>query len=99
MKVTTDEVLRIARLAHIELAGTGEQDLERARGQLEQILTYVEKLNELDTTHVAPAIGVAAGITGPAREDHPQGTLPEEEALANAPEAGRGHFKVPRVIA
>ena len=70
---------------------------ERLRADLDQILAYMEKLEELDTTSVALAIGATEpGVV--LREDRSSACLKVEEALANAPESGRGHFKVPRVI-
>ncbi|HEY3175455.1 MAG TPA: Asp-tRNA(Asn)/Glu-tRNA(Gln) amidotransferase subunit GatC [Candidatus Polarisedimenticolia bacterium] len=98
MKITLEEVRRIAGLAHIQSSDAGDEELELMRGQLDQVLAFVDKLNALDTRGVEPAIGVAEGMTGPLREDVPGATLAEEEALSNAPESGRGHFKVPRVI-
>ena len=95
MKITREEVIRIARLAHLRFS---EEELERLRGQLDQILAYVGKLNELETTGVEPAVGTPAGSPPPDRQDNPAATLPNERALENAPESGAGHFKVPRVI-
>ena len=98
MKITLDEVRRIAGLARIELEGATDEELERMRDQLDHILAYIDKLDELDTEGVEAATGVALGMTGPLRDDVLRATLPGEEALSNAPESGRGHFKVPRVI-
>ncbi|HKY34178.1 MAG TPA: Asp-tRNA(Asn)/Glu-tRNA(Gln) amidotransferase subunit GatC [Candidatus Polarisedimenticolia bacterium] len=95
MKITLDEVKRIAALAQLDLTAA---DLERMRGQLDQILRYVDHLAELDTTGVEPAEGLVAGGGPPLREDEPAPCLPPDEALANAPESGAGHFKVPKVI-
>ena len=94
MKITLEEVRRVASLAHLELE---EDDQERLRGDLEQILAYVEKLNELDTAGVPPAIGTTSAGAG-LREDRAGGSLAPDEALANAPESGQGHFKVPRIL-
>ena len=95
MKIALDEVRRIAHLAHLRF---GDQELEKLRGQLDQILGYIEKLDELSTDGVEPAAGGATGLLPPMREDALQPTLSLEEALGNAPESGRGHFKVPKVI-
>ena len=97
MKITLEEARRIAQLAHMRF--DDDIELDRLRGQLEQILGYIGKLGELDTGGVEPAVGLAAGIMGPLREDTLLPTLPEGEVVANAPECGRGHFKVPRIIA
>ncbi|HZI95169.1 MAG TPA: Asp-tRNA(Asn)/Glu-tRNA(Gln) amidotransferase subunit GatC [Patescibacteria group bacterium] len=95
MKITLEEVSRVAHLAHLRFS---DAELDRLRGQLDQILAYIDKLNELKTEGVEPATGGAIGLVPPMREDRPGPTLSPEEALANAPESGRGHFKVPRVI-
>lgn len=95
MKITLDEARRIARLAHLRFT---DDELQRLCAQLDQILVYVGKLGELDTQGVEPAIGVPAGRPADPRDDLPSATLPREEALANAPESGGGHFKVPKVI-
>jgi aspartyl-tRNA(Asn)/glutamyl-tRNA(Gln) amidotransferase subunit C len=94
MKITLQEVRRIARLAHLQFSNA---EVERLRGDLDRILAYVDKLGELDTTSVEPAVA-PSGVMPPLREDERAGTLPFEEAVANAPESGQGHFKVPRVI-
>jgi aspartyl-tRNA(Asn)/glutamyl-tRNA(Gln) amidotransferase subunit C len=99
MKITLEEVRRIARLAHIQFPGASDEELESMRGQLDQILVYMDKLSELDTEEVEPAAAVAADTTGRLRDDAPRPTLAGEEALSNAPESGRGHFKVPRIMA
>ena len=95
MKITLEEVSRVAHLAHLRFS---DAELERLRGQLDQILAYIDKLNELKTDGVEPATGGAIGPVAPMRDDKLGPTLSLEEALSNAPECGRGHFKVPRVI-
>jgi aspartyl-tRNA(Asn)/glutamyl-tRNA(Gln) amidotransferase subunit C len=93
--LSREEVLRIARLARLELT-TDEVDLF-AR-QLAGILEYVEQIRELDTTGVPPTSHVMNQPID--RADEPRPTLSRDEALENAPEAARqaGLFKVPRVI-
>jgi len=95
MKIALEEVQRIAHLAHLRLSG---DEAEKLRGQLDQILGYIDKLDELSTEGVEPAAGGMIGPGPPMREDSVAGTLSTEDALANAPESGRGHFKVPKVI-
>ncbi len=94
MKITLEEVRRVAALAHLDLDAASS---ERLRSNLDQILDYVEKLNEVDTSSVEPALAVTEQFES-FREDREEPGLPAEEALANAPESGDGHFKVPRVI-
>ncbi len=97
MALTQKDVQHIAELAHLELE---EEEIKKFLPQLDSILQYMQKLNELDTTQVEPM----AQVTYPAaenpslRSDQPQKTFLQDEALANAPEPGTGCFKVPRVI-
>lgn len=97
MKLTTEEVRYVADLANLRLT---EDEIGRMSRDLEQILTYIEQLNELDTKNIPPLAQVLyeADETATLREDRPHNPLRNEEALANAPAAGNGYFKVPRVI-
>lgn len=98
MKIGLEEVRKVAALAHLQLS---DAELERLRAELDQILLYVDKLSELDTEGVEPAIGLP-GLSAAAhpalRQDNLEPSLSTEAALANAPESGNSHFKVPRVI-
>ncbi len=94
MKITRQEVEHVAALARLELS---EQEQEKLTAQLSNILTYVEKLNELDTKDVAPTSHVM-DITNIMREDTPGESLPQDRALANAPDKAAGHYKVPKII-
>ncbi len=94
MKITRLEVEHVAKLARLELSG---QEKEMLTDQLSNILTYVEKLNELDTRNVAPTSHIL-DITNIMRDDAPGQSLPQDRALANAPEKAAGHYKVPRII-
>lgn len=98
MKITEKDVRYIADLANLEL-GAGE--LAHFVPQLDAILGYVEKLNELDTSAVEPMAQVEAwqqAETATLRDDAARPGLLQEAALANAPDRGAGHFKVPKVI-
>lgn len=102
MKITAQDVEYVAALAHLELVG---EERERMRQQLDSILTYIEKLNELDTANVAPMAQVLAparpGESDPQgawREDTPRAGLARPEGLASAPDAQEPFFKVPKVI-
>ncbi|MBI4892819.1 MAG: Asp-tRNA(Asn)/Glu-tRNA(Gln) amidotransferase subunit GatC [Acidobacteria bacterium] len=97
MKITEQEVRYVAGLAHLQLT---EQEVGRMAHDLDEILTHVEKLNEIDTAGVAPMAQVLyqAESNATLRPDTPGATLPNETALANAPLSGSGQFKVPRVI-
>ena len=97
MALSEKDVRHIEELAHLELT---EEEVRKFLPQLDSILEYMQKLNELDTSEVEPM----AQVTYPAaenpalRSDEPQRNFQQEEALANAPEPEAGHFKVPRVI-
>jgi aspartyl-tRNA(Asn)/glutamyl-tRNA(Gln) amidotransferase subunit C len=94
VKITKKEVEHVARLARLELS---EQEKEMFTGQLSNILTYVEKLNELDATGVEPTSHVL-DISNVMRDDAAAVSLTQEKALANAPEKAAGHYKVPKII-
>ena len=97
MKISRDDVVRVAELAYLELS---ESELEIYRAQIDEILEYIGKLNELDTANVEPMAQVlyAADETATLRQDRERPPLGTEVALANAPQKGAGYFKVPRVI-
>jgi len=94
MKITREEVEHVARLARLELT---EEEKEQMRAQLDSILRYMEKLNELDTTAVEPT-SHAIPMVNVMREDELRPSLPQEEALANAPDRQDVFFRVPRII-
>jgi aspartyl-tRNA(Asn)/glutamyl-tRNA(Gln) amidotransferase subunit C len=97
MKITDEEVRRVAELASLALR---DDEVERMAKDLDSILSHIDKLNELDTTGVEPMAQVLfeAGETATLREDRERPSLSNSEALANAPVSGSGYFKVPRVI-
>ncbi len=94
MKVTKELVIHIAELAHLKLK---EDEIEKFQKELNQILEYVENLNEIDTSNVEPLSHPLPAINV-FREDNVQESIPREEALKNAPDATEEFFKVPRVI-
>ena len=87
-------VARIATLARIRLP-----ELEQAHlaGELTAILTWIEQLNEIDTTGIEPMSSVAA-MQLPMREDLVTDGNCRDRILANAPEAMQGFFAVPKVV-
>ena len=97
MKITENEVRYVAALSNLTLT---EAELERMARDLDEILTYVDKLNELDTSGVEPMAQVLfdAEETATLRDDIERPTVSNSEALANAPLSGAGCFKVPKVI-
>ncbi len=94
--LTIVEVERIAALAHLELTADEKQLFAK---QLADILTYVEQLQQLDTSGVPATAHVDAGLRAE-RDDAPAPSLPVDDAIANAPDGApdAGLFKVPRVI-
>ncbi len=94
MKITKEEVGRVAALARLSLQGE-EKDLYAK--QLDQILSYIEKLNELNTDGVEPT-SHSMPIKNPMREDIVKESLSQEAALSNAPDKEQGCFKVPKII-
>ncbi len=97
MKITQKDVEYVAELAHLELTSV---EIERMQRQLDSILTYIEKLNELDTSQVEPMAQVLAESHPEAavRADARQGGLDRQEALAAAPDADSTFVRVPKVI-
>jgi aspartyl-tRNA(Asn)/glutamyl-tRNA(Gln) amidotransferase subunit C len=97
MTLTEKDARYVAELAHLELT---DEEVKKFLPQLDSILQYMQKLNELDTTGVEPmAQVISASKENPAlRVDQPRKTFGQDEALGNAPESGEGCFKVPPVI-
>lgn len=109
MKVTEKDVSYVADLANLELT---EAERSRMVRDLNSILDYIDRLNQLDTSNVPAMAQVSArepGNTQPglepfdyaARDDMQEGlrkSLPHEEALANAPDTDGTFFRVPKVI-
>ena len=92
--IDIDQVRRIGRLARIELTDDEVATLSR---QLGDILTYFDKLQELDTTGVEP-MAHAVEIRNVLADDEVRESLPADRALANAPQRDGDFFKVPKVI-
>lgn len=110
MKVTDKDVSYVAELANLELS---EEERKAMLRDLNSILEYIDRLNELDTSEVPPMAqvsdryGVDQSKQGSerfayvSREDVLEGlrkSLPHDEALANAPDADEDFFRVPKVI-
>ncbi len=94
MAITIEQVEHIARLAKLEFT---QEEKERFTRELNRILEYVEKLNELDTSNVEP-LSHTTEITNVMRGDRVTGSLPLEEVLKNAPSRQGNFFKVPKVV-
>lgn len=94
MKVTKELVLHIAELAYLKLR---DDEVEKFQKELDQILEYVEKLNEIDTSKVEP-LSHPSPVINVFREDYVKKSIKSEEALKNSPDATEEFFKVPKVI-
>jgi aspartyl-tRNA(Asn)/glutamyl-tRNA(Gln) amidotransferase subunit C len=94
MAVTLKDVEHIAELARLEFDA---KEKEKLTHELNDILKYIEKLNELDTSKVEPLSHVIE-LNNVFREDVVIPSIPTEEALKNAPEKTETFFKVPKVI-
>jgi aspartyl-tRNA(Asn)/glutamyl-tRNA(Gln) amidotransferase subunit C len=95
MVITKSDVEKVAQLAKLKFS---ETEKERFAHQLSDIVGYMEKLNELDTSDV-PVTSHVLNITNVMREDKMEPWLSQDEALANAPVKRMGFFSVPKVIA
>lgn len=98
MPIEEKDIAKVAQLAHLELQ---EQELKVFGPQITEIINYVEQLNQLDTANVAPALGgltPEGEKTDSSRDDVVEGSLGQKTALAEAPDAAAGHFRVPKVL-
>jgi aspartyl-tRNA(Asn)/glutamyl-tRNA(Gln) amidotransferase subunit C len=102
MKISREDVLRVAALAHLDLTPA---EVDTYQAQLDQILGYVDKLKEVDTANVAPMSQVLLPGAGDGGDTHPE--LREDvvrpctvadAVLAQAQDAAKSFFRVPRVI-
>ena len=97
MKITEQQVRYVADLANLNLSAA---EIARMAHDLDEILTHIDRLSQIDTEGVEPMAQVLyeAEETATLRADEERPTLGNERALANAPLAGAGCFKVPKVI-
>lgn len=94
MKISRDEVTHVAHLARLDFT---EAEKETFTSQLNEILIYMDILNKIDTSDVAPMTH-AISLTNALRDDVKRESIGTDRALANAPEEAGDFFKVPRVI-
>jgi aspartyl-tRNA(Asn)/glutamyl-tRNA(Gln) amidotransferase subunit C len=98
MKISREDVLRVAQLAYLELS---EAELETYRAQIDEILEYIGKLNGLDTANVEPMAQVLTDdqtADATLREDIVVPCSAAEEVMKHAPDAEPPYFLVPKVI-
>lgn len=102
MKITREDVLRVAELAHLELSG---DEAEMYRGQLDSVLTYIDKLKTLDVSRAEPMAQVTFNTGLQTQHEHPElrddalqpcGTA--ADLFGQAPDAAKPFFRVPKVI-
>lgn len=98
MPITEADVEKVAQLAHMEITAA---ELKIFAPQMADIVSYVEQLNEVATSNVPPALGgltPEGEATDSARDDILEPSLGQKKALAEAPDAASGHFRVPKVL-
>lgn len=89
--IDREQVLHVARLARLELS---QAETEQMSQELSSVLGHIEKLSELDLSGVEPTAHVVE-VDQALRADEPRRSLPPETALAQAPDAADGGFRVP----
>ena len=94
MTINSQEVEYVAHLARLEIS---DKEKEKLTSQLNDILLYIDKLNELDTAGVEP-MSHAMAVTNAFREDQIVDSIGTEKTLANAPDARGEFFRVPKII-
>jgi aspartyl-tRNA(Asn)/glutamyl-tRNA(Gln) amidotransferase subunit C len=93
-KIDELQVRKVAKLSRLELS---DQEVQEFTGQLESILAYVDKLNELNTDGVEP-LAHCLPISNCLREDRMTDSIGADAALANAPQRDGEFFKVPKIL-
>lgn len=94
MEVNDDLINNLAQLSRLEF---NEVEREEIKSDLQKMIAFIDKLNELDTTGVEPLLHMSENVNS-LREDEVKGSISTEEALMNAPVHDEKFFKVPKVI-
>ncbi len=98
MPISESDIEKIAQLAHLEIT---DDERRMFAPQIAEIVSYVEQLNEIDTTASEPALGgltPEGERTEASRADEVQPSLGQAVALEEAPDPASGHFRVPKVL-
>ena len=98
MPITEADIEKIALLAHLEIT---DEERRAFTPQIADIVTYVEQLNELDTSRIEPATGgltPEGERTEAARADATQPSLGQQLALDQAPDPANDYFRVPKIL-
>ena len=93
-RMTEDRVRQVAKLSRIHLS---DDEVAQFSGQIESVLEYVGKLNELDTDGVEP-MAHALPVRNVLRDDEPRESLPPDQAVREAPDRDDTFFRVPKVL-
>ena len=93
-KLSKEDVLKLAQLSKLELS---DDQIERFRLELEEIVDYVEHLQSVDVEGLKPTNQVT-GLTNVTREDEPRAYAAQAELLKNAPAIEQNMIKVKRVL-
>lgn len=94
MQVDDKLIDKLAHLARLEFENEAKEEIKK---DLTRILSFVEKLNELNTDNVEPLIYITEEVNV-LREDEIKQTITQEDALKNAPKRDSDYFRVPRVV-
>lgn len=94
MTISKDEVLYVSHLARLEISG---DEMDKLSGQIDDILSYVNKLNEADTTGVDPT-AQSVELYNRLREDEVKESLGSKKAVENSKDSYEGMFVVPKVV-
>lgn len=94
MEVNDDLINNLARLSRLEF---NEAEKEEIKGDLQKMIAFIDKLNELDTSGVEALLHMSENINS-LREDEIKGSITTQDALINAPVHDEKFFKVPKVI-
>ena len=94
MEVNDLLIDNLAKLSHLSFS---EQEKKEIRADLQEMISFIEKLKEVNTDGVAPLLHMSSNVNM-LREDVVQGSVSRDEALKNAPETDGTFFKVPKVI-
>ncbi len=93
-RISIDQVKHVANLARLAIT---EEEANNFKKQLDEIITYAEQLNEVNTDNILPTTHVLK-MKNVLREDEPKKGLPLNEVLKNAPDSKDGHIRVPSII-
>ena len=94
MEVNDSLIDNLAKLAHLSFT---EQERKEIRADLQEMITFIEKLNEVNTEGVAPLLHMSTNVNV-LREDIVEGSITRDEGLKNAPDTDGTFFRVPKVI-